>query len=75
MPDNPYVREVTVTILEIVPDREELPTCEAWLGGLNGNSLEQCSYKARYIQNGRPVCGQHVGRGTLLWHPNAKQDR
>jgi hypothetical protein len=64
MSDNAYTREVTITITELVPAREQLPYCAAWLA-----SGAQCSNRARYTQQGRPCCGQHVGRPGLLWVP------
>lgn len=72
MPDNPYTREATITILEVVPERDQLPFCNAWLGG---ESLEQCGNRARYVQNGQPVCGIHVGRPSLLWHPDTRKPK
>ena len=69
MSENKYTREVTVTILELVPDRDQLPTCSAWLSV----GVEQCYYKARYEQNGMPVCGVHMGKPGLLWHPDARK--
>jgi hypothetical protein len=73
---NPYLREATVTIAELVPVKDELPYCEAWLGPssrtLNKDSLEQCGYRARFLQNGKPVCGIHAGSPGTLWHPKPR---
>ena len=73
---NPYLREATVSIAELVPVKDELPYCEAWLGPstrtLNAQSVDQCGNRARYLQNGRPVCGVHVGSAQMLWHPKPR---
>ena len=72
---NEFTREKTITIREIVPERDQLPTCAAWLF----TSLDQCPNKARYMvydtqQSGEmPVCGVHAGRPGLLWHPRARR--
>lgn len=66
----PFTRSVSVEIVEIVPERDQLPVCSAWLGG---DSADRCIYKARYLQNGNPVCGVHVGRPGLLWHPSTRR--
>lgn len=65
MPENPYVRTATVEITEIVPERGELPECVALLG----DGYSKCGFKARYLQNGKPVCGVHLGRPGLVFFP------
>jgi hypothetical protein len=69
MPDNPYTREISVSITEIVPDRRELPQCQGWVG-----DYTQCGNRARYLQDdplgrARPLCGVHVARPGLLFYP------
>ena len=64
MANNPFTRSTTIEIVEVVPDRDMLPNCSAVL--ITDEVL--CGYKARYMQNGKPVCGVHVGRpGVIFW--------
>jgi hypothetical protein len=70
MANNPYTRSTTITIVEVVPDRDQLPTCSAVL---MNDEVALCSYKARYVQNEKPVCGVHVGRpGVMFWDRRAR---
>lgn len=64
MSENPYTRSARVTITEIQPDRDRLPECVAWK-----DDLTKCTFKARYEQNGEPVCGIHVGKPGLVFAP------
>jgi hypothetical protein len=60
-----YVRTVQVQVTELVPDKDNLPRCVAWIW-----DATQCRNKARYNQNGQEVCGQHVGRPGLMFMPD-----
>lgn len=61
MAENPYTRSTSVTLLELVPERTQLPQCHAWR--VNG---KRCPHKAKYELNGRPVCGQHITPSTVF---------
>lgn len=63
-PENKYVRETTITIVELVPQRDNLPDCTAWQK--NGT---QCPFKARYEINNNPACGIHVGSMDVIFMP------
>jgi hypothetical protein len=71
MAENPYTRSRTIEIVEIVPEREQLPFCSAVLLG----ETELCGYRARYTQNGNPVCGVHVGRPHVIFYQKPKRVR
>ena len=68
MPDNPYTRSATIEIVELVPERGRLPQCAAWL--VNGLRFP---YPGRYLQNDQPVCGLHLGKPGLIFHPDTKR--
>jgi hypothetical protein len=63
MPDNPYTRELTVTLLELVPFRDNLPDCHALLA----DGRTRCGYKAKHIMNDRPLCGIHCRPGVMFF--------
>lgn len=68
MPDNPYTRSTSVTITELVPEHGELPYCSAWKqDGYN------CSNRGKYLQNGVPVCGQHLGKPGTIWQMGVEE--
>lgn len=66
MSENPYTRTVTTTVTELVPERGQLPKCGAWLWQRGGGA---CGNRAKYLQDGRPVCGTHLGRPSLIFVP------
>jgi hypothetical protein len=57
-----YTRTASISISELVPDKGQLPYCEAWMR--DGNN---CNHKAKYTQDGHPVCGIHVGKPLTIW--------
>jgi len=59
-----YTREVTIKIAELIPDKSQLPYCSAWLK--NGDN---CPRKAKFEQEGNPVCGIHLGKPNTIWIP------
>lgn len=64
MADNPYTRSVTVTVVELVPEKGELPYCSAWQR--NGDN---CPYRAKFMQNNNPLCGVHIGKPGTIFIP------
>jgi hypothetical protein len=62
--ENKYTRQSTITLVELVPTRENLPQCVGW----KSDGL-QCPFKARYELNDEPVCGVHVGSPNLMFMP------
>lgn len=70
MAENPYTREATVTLIELVPEHGELPLCTAWQK--NG---ENCWRRARFLQQGQPICGLHMGRPGTVFAPGTKEER
>lgn len=67
MADNPYTREMQISVVELVPDRAQLPTCQGWKA--DGS---QCGYVARYLFNDKPACGLH-SKATSLWYPEVRR--
>ena len=55
-------REVLVAVLEVVPPRDQLPDCRA-----QKSTGFLCDYKARYLRDGRPVCGVHLFSRTDIF--------
>lgn len=55
-------KEVTISVLEVVPPVDELPYCTAVKP--NGNI---CDYHARYLRNGKPSCGPHLASKYTLF--------
>lgn len=68
MADNPYTRSATVEVVELVPERGQLPQCAAWL--VNGL---RCDRRGKYLQNTDPVCGVHLGRPGLVFLPESRR--
>lgn len=66
MPDNPYTRQATVEIIELVPVAGMLPRCKGWK-----KDLGQCNFNARYLQNGEPACGVHLGKPNTVFMPES----
>jgi len=64
----PQLQTVTIVVQQLVPFKEALPRCVAVC-----QDGMQCMFSARYVQNGNPICGQHLGRpGTLFVKPRRK---
>ena len=62
MPDNPFTREMTVNVTELVPWQGNLPECHAWL-----RDGARCGFKAKYMLDGRPICGVHLRPGAIFF--------
>lgn len=66
MADNPYTRSTTISVVELIPEKGNLPQCVAWkLDNM------QCENSARYEVNGNPCCGIHLGKPNLLFMPTS----
>jgi len=65
-----YTRSITITIDELVPDKTMLPQCGAWL--VKG---PRCPNPGKYKQNDLPICGLHLGRPGLLFHPETRKPK
>lgn len=63
MPENPFTREVAITLLELVPQHGQLPLCHGQLR----DGVTRCPFRAKYMLNNRPVCGRHGGPTTVFF--------
>ena len=53
----------SLTVAQLAPTNDQLPRCRA-----ECRDGTQCMFSARYAVNGVPMCGQHVGRPSVVFH-------